>query len=119
MICPPGTVYDIIADQGATFMRTIFLKSSKKAPISLTNYTGRMHIRETVYDTDIIEAQTTANGRITIVASAGSITILIPPLDMEQIAPATYVYDLEVESPQGEVTRVVYGKFTVRPEVTK
>jgi hypothetical protein len=45
-----------------------------------------MHIRETVYDTDIIEAQTTANGRITIVASAGSITILIPPADMEAIA---------------------------------
>lgn len=114
-----GNVYDIIADQGATFLRTISLKSSKKDPVPLTNYTGRMHIRETVSDIDIIEAQTTANGRITIGESAGTITILIPPVDMEQITPGIYVYDVEIESPAGEVTRVVHGKFTVRPEVTK
>ena len=114
-----GNVYDIIADQGATFLRTIFLKSSAKDPVALTNYTGRMHIRETVSDTDIIEAQTTANGRITIGAAAGSITILIPPADMEAIVSGIYVYDVEIESPAGEVARVVHGKFTVRPEVTR
>ncbi len=114
-----GNVYDIIADQGATFLRTISLKSSKKLPVALTNYTGRMHIRETVTSTDIIEAQTTANGRITINAAAGTVTILIPPADMEEILPGTYVYDIELESPEGEVARIVHGKFTVRAEVTR
>ena len=114
-----GNVYDIIADQGATFLRTISLKSTKRLPIDLTGYTARMHIRETVSATEIIEAQTTANGRITIGASAGSITILIPPADMEEITPGTYVYDVEIESPQGEVARIVHGKFTVRAEVTR
>lgn len=114
-----GNVYDIIADQGATFLRTISLKSSKKLPVALTNYTGRMHIRETVSATEIIETQTTENGRITIGASAGTVSILIPPTDMEEITPGTYVYDVEIESPDGEVTRVVNGKFTVRAEVTR
>lgn len=114
-----GNVYDIIADQGATFLRTISLKSSAKNPVTLTNYTGRMHIRETVSAEEIIEAQTTANGRITIGAAAGTITILIPPADMEAIEPGIYVYDVEIESPTGEVTRVVHGKFTVRAEVTR
>lgn len=114
-----GNVYDITADQGATLLRTIFLKSSKKQPIALTGYTGRMHIRERVTDNEIIEAQTTQNGRIVIDAPNGSITILIPPLDMEQILPGTYVYDIEVESPQGEVARIVQGTFKVRAEVTR
>ena len=114
-----GNVYDIIADQGATFLRTISLKSSKRLPVALTGYTGRMHIREIVTSNEIIEAQTTENGRITIGASSGTITLLIPPLDMEEIDPGTYVYDVEIESPEGEVTRVVHGKFTVRPEVTR
>ena len=43
-----GNVYDIIADQGATFLRTISLKSSAKNPVTLTGYTARMHFRETV-----------------------------------------------------------------------
>lgn len=114
-----GNVYDIIADQGATFLRTISLKSSKRLPVTLANYIARMHIRETVSATEIIEAQTTANGRITIGASAGTITILIPPADMEVITPGTYVYDVEIESPAGEVARIVHGKFTVRAEVTR
>lgn len=119
MAYPQGNVYDIIADQGATFLRTISLKSSKKLPVTLTNYTGRMQIRETVTSTSIIEDQTTANGRITINAAAGTISILIPPSDMEAITPGTYVYDLEIEDADGDVTRVVHGKFTVRAEVTK
>lgn len=119
MAYPQGNVYDIIADQGATFLRTISLKSTKRLPIDLTGYTGRMHIRETVAATEIIETQTTENGRITINAANGSVTILIPPTDMEEMAPGVYVYDVELESSAGEVARIVHGKFTVRAEVTK
>lgn len=114
-----GNVYDIIADQGATFLRTISLKSSKKLPVALVGHTARMHIRETVAASDIIEVQTTENGRIVIDALSGSLTILIPPVDMEEIIPAVYVYDVEIESPEGEVARIVHGKFTVRAEVTR
>lgn len=114
-----GNVYDIIADQGATFLRSVALKSSAKNPVTLANYTGRMQIRETVSSTSIIEDQTTANGRLTINANAGTIQILIPPADMEAITPGIYVYDLELEDADGDVTRVVHGKFTVRAEVTK
>ena len=114
-----GNVYDITADQGATLLRVISLKSSKRLPVDISNYTGRMHIREKVTDNDIIESQTTENGRITIDGTAGTIQILIPPLDMEEILPGIYVYDVEIESPEGEVTRIVHGTFTVRAEVTK
>jgi hypothetical protein len=114
-----GNVYDIVADQGATLLRSISLRSSAKDPVLLTDYTGRMHIRETISSTEIIETQTTENGRITIGASTGTISVLIPPLDMEQILPGSYFYDIEIESPEGEVTRVVNGTFTVRPEVTR
>jgi hypothetical protein len=114
-----GNVYDITADQGATFLRSISLKNSAKVPVSLAGFTGRMHIREKMTAIEIIEAQTTENGRITIDEAAGTLLILIPPVDMEEIAAGIYVYDVEIESPEGEVGRVVSGTFTVRAEVTR
>jgi hypothetical protein len=62
---------------------------------------------------------TTENGYLTINESAGTVTLLIPPADMADYAAKSYVYDLEVESPTSETTRIIQGKFIVRAEVTK
>lgn len=114
-----GNVYDIVADKGAVLNRSVALKSAQRKPVDITGYTGRMHIRETIAATEIVETQTTENGRLTINGSAGEIVITIPAIEMETVDAGEYVYDLEVESPEGEVTRVIHGKFEVRPEVTR
>jgi len=114
-----GNVYDITADKGAVLTRSVALKSAQRKPVDITGYTGRMHIRETISATEIIETQTTENGRITINGTAGEILITIPGPEMETVDAGEYVYDLEIESPEGEVTRVINGKFEVRPEVTR
>jgi hypothetical protein len=31
----------------------------------------------------------------------------------------TYVYDLELEAPNGEVIRLIEGRFVITPEVTR
>lgn len=67
----------------------------------------------------IIAEYTTSNGFLTIDGTAGTVTLLIPPSDTAEFTPGTYVYDLEVESPESDTTRIIQGKFVVRAEVTK
>lgn len=70
-------------------------------------------------DLAVIAEYTTTNGYLTVNATLGSVTLLIPPANMAAYTPKSYVYDLEIESPTGETTRIVQGKFIVRAEVTR
>jgi hypothetical protein len=114
-----SNVYDILVDQGATLNRALFLKTAAKRPIPLTGYIGRMHIREYLDASIIIRTLTTENDEITINEALGRVDILLPPSDTETLEAKNYVYDLELESPDGEVTKVVSGKLTVRSEITR
>lgn len=119
-----GNVHDLITDQGSTVHQVFGIKNSARRVIELTGYTARMQVRQwDVENRDpaptVIAEYTTENGYLEINESAGSVTLLIPPADMAAYEPLSYVYDLEVESSDGEVTRIIQGKFIVRAEVTK
>jgi hypothetical protein len=111
--------YNIIADQGATFQRVLTWKDSANRPVALTGYTARMQIRETIESSTVVVSLTTENDRITLGASDGTVTLLIPAATMTELIAKKYVYDLELISPSGIVTRLVMGDFTVRREVTR
>jgi hypothetical protein len=113
-----SNVYDILVDQGATLNRALFLKTATKRAIALTGYVGRMHIREYLDSSIIVKTLTTENDEIIIDEVLGRVDIFLPPSDTETLEAKNYVYDLELESPDGEVTKVVSGKLTVRSEIT-
>jgi hypothetical protein len=119
-----GNMHDLITDQGSTVHQVFGIKNSARRVIALTGYTARMQVRQ--WDLEnrdpapiVIAEYTTENGYLTINESAGSVTLLIPPADMAAYEPKTYVYDIEIESSDGETTRIIQGKFIVRAEVTK
>jgi hypothetical protein len=111
-------VFDILVDQGATLNRALFLKDSAKRPIDLSEYTARMHIRDSVDSTNIIEVLTTENDQIVLDELDGRVDILLTPAETAALAEKSYVYDLELESPEGDVTKIISGKLTVRSEIT-
>jgi hypothetical protein len=114
------SVYNIIADQGATFLRSITLKNPAKQVVTLTGYTGRMHIRVTEDAASIISTLTTENGKLSITANTGTVNINIPAAEMEAMEPGDYAYDLELEeTATGIVTRIIQGSFKLRAEVTR
>lgn len=113
-----SNVYDILADQGATLNRALFLKNSTKRPVDVSGYIGRMHIRDYVNSSVIVKTLTTENGGITIDGLAGRVDILLKPSDTDDLGAKTYVYDLELESEEGDVTKIVSGKLTIRAEIT-
>ena len=113
-----SNVYDILVDQGATLNRALFIKTAAKSAINLTNYTGRMHIRDYKNSSTIIETLTTQNQQVTIAALLGRVDILLSPAETAALEAKKYVYDLELESPEGEVTKIISGTLTVRAEIT-
>lgn len=117
----PAGLFNLVADQGSTFSRTIVWRDPAKKPILLGGYTARMQIRPTASSSTVIKQLTTENGGITLGASNGQIVLYISDEDMANIDENKYVYDLELLGPTANtyVYKILYGNFVVRSEVTR
>lgn len=112
--------YDLVIDQGATFTRTFVYKDDDGNVIDLTDYEARMQIRAHPTSVQYVYSTTTDGGDLTITAGEGKVALEIPD-DTTQAFPAPFVgaYDIEIESPDGVVTRLVEGSVRVTPNVTR
>lgn len=108
----------LIIQQGATYTLAINVTDSAGATRDLSAYTARMQGRKG-YTSTTTEFSLTSGSGITLAAVTPNITIEIDAATTAAIsAPSTGVYDLElVNGPL--VERVLEGKFTVTPEVTR
>jgi Na+/serine symporter len=112
----PGRV-NFLCPQGSTFSRRLTYKIDD-IPVNLTGYSSRLQVRETHYDADTIVSLTSGSG-ITLGGSAGTIDILIAASATALFDAGTWVYDLEIQSTNGTIDRLVEGSFIVTPEVTR
>lgn len=112
-------IYDIYIEQGATYNQPLVWKDSSGTAVNVTGYTARMQIRKTVDASTIILTLTTENGRITVGGSNGLITLLVSAADTAALTTFCGVYDLEVISPTGVVTRLLEGQVEISKEVTR
>lgn len=88
-------------------------------PASLTGYSARMQIRETVEDTTVIHEATTTNNQIRLDNVAKTIEVLIPASVTQGFTFATAVYSLELFNSSGTVVPFLVGNLTLVPEVTR
>lgn len=109
--------YDFTAGQGETFDRTVTWKIDGTA-VNITGYTARLQIRKTHKSTSAVVSLTQASG-LTLGGSAGTIQIVISATATAALTARRYVYDLELVSSSGVVTRVLEGAFELTPEVTR
>lgn len=110
--------YNITANQGETFNFS-FTISTDGTPWNLTGYTARMQVRTTVEATTKLLDLTSADGDITLGGAAGTVAVLVSATDMAALIAGRHVYDLEVVSGGGVVSRILEGKFSVKAEVTR
>jgi len=114
-----GNQFNIDIKQGATFQLTITWKDSAGTAIDLTNYTARAQARLT-YDTSTTIFSLTSSSGITLGGAAGTIAIVIAAGTTAALAaPWSGVWDLELVSGAGIVTRLLEGTANVSPEVTR
>jgi hypothetical protein len=66
----------------------------------------------------VLISLTTENGRISLGGASGIIEINVSAADTATIT-GSGVYDLEVISPTGIVSRIIQGDFTLSQEVTR
>lgn len=111
----PGQ-HNFVCPKGTTFAKSVTYKVNKFA-VNLTGYSARMQVRETLNSPSTLVSLSTGSGMT--VSSAGVITMTISAATTAGFANGTYVYDLEIESAGGVVTRLLEGKFKVTGEVTR
>lgn len=105
--------------QGADFLYTITLYNDDETPINLTGYTFRGQARK-AYKSSKIEFSFVF-ALLNQLTDTGSFTMALPdtfyPGVME--SELSFVYDVEMVSSSGVITRVISGTVTVIPEVTR
>ena len=106
--------YNFILEQGATFTRTLTVKENNSA-MNLTGYSGAAKMRSTHDSSTVVGTFTCTISN----ASGGVITMQMTNSTTAAIEEGVYVYDIEITSGAGTVTRLMEGNVTVNPEVTR
>ena len=110
---------NFVIDQGANWFVTVVYKDSTGTAINLTGYTAALQIRDTYADSTTDLSLTSPSGGITITGATGTIAITATAAQTAAIAAGSYVYDLEITSSGGIVTRLIQGQISLSPQVTR
>jgi hypothetical protein len=110
---------DYAFEQGATLNRRLIWKDSNGVVINLTGYTARMQVRQSVSSAVKLMDLTTENGGIVLGGSAGTVDIKATAAAMAAMTWKRGVYDIELISADGTVTRLLSGDVELVPEVTR
>lgn len=89
------------------------------APVDLTGYTARMQVREKLNSTTTLLDLTTENLGITINNNTKTIAIDVADTITATLSFRSATYSLEVISPLGIVTTLMYGNVYLNKEVTR
>jgi hypothetical protein len=121
-------LYDIEVDAGANYAKQ-FTWLSGGVTVDLTGFTARLKAK-TAFDGSEVISLTNGAG-LTLGGNAGTINVAITAAVTTNIASVArgtaindgreglrYIYDLEIVSAAGQVTRLLQGEFRVYTEVT-
>lgn len=114
--------HDFETGQGETFTTVVTWEIGPDAdnmePVDITGYTARMQLRKKHNSPDAAISLTDEDG-LELGGAAGTVAVTIAAALSSAIAPIKYVYDIELEAPDGAVKRLLAGTLTFTPEVSK
>ena len=106
--------YNFTLEQGTTFVRSLTLQENGEA-MNLTNYTVASQMRSTHDSSTVVGTFICAVQN----ATGGVIQMTMTSSATGAIEEGIYVYDIEITSGAGSVTRILQGKVTLTPQVTR
>ena len=110
--------YNLIVNQGETFSRSFTYKTGGNL-VDLSTHTGRMQIRNSYDAPTTLVDLTSSAGDITLSALGKIVVTIASSVTTVLTAPDTGVYDLEIITSAGAVTRLIQGNVSITPEVTR
>ena len=110
---------DLEITQGESWSKSFTVIGDDGLPVAFTSATAAMQVRESAGGT-LLVTLTTANSRISLGATDGSVVLSLPAGVTTDLAPAGWdaVYDLEITLSDSRVLKPARGKIIVTPEVT-
>lgn len=111
--------YSFTLNQGTDLSVPFVLKNKDQTPVDLSGSKIAMQLRKFTSDSEAIDTLTTANDRIKIEPEKGRFVCIFPHENTEKYPVIDLVYDIELVSSGGLITRIVEGSITVIPEVTR
>jgi len=105
--------YNIVAEQGATFNLNFTIATDGVA-LNLTGYTFAMQVRRSTNSSTTLLSLTSAT-----MTSVGTVAVTVSAATMNDVPAGRWVYDIELTSSGGEVTRYLEGRFIVKAQVTQ
>jgi hypothetical protein len=101
-------------EAGATFSTEITVNDATGQALNLSNYLTRSQMRKSYYST------TSTDFTLTVIdADNGIIKMAMDAPTTANLRAGRYVYDVEIESDDGTISRIFEGIVTVLPNVTR
>ena len=110
-----GAVANLYIDQGSTFSTTVYVKNDDETAFDLTAHTAAGQIHKSYSTSTKVDFTL----EIADPATLGQINASLTATQTATLEEGRYVYDIEVTSTSGTVTRVLEGIITVSPQVTR
>jgi hypothetical protein len=105
--------YNIVADQGATFNFNFRVETDDVA-WNLSDYAFAMQVRRSTSSDTVLLNITSAT-----MTSLGAVSVTVTAATMNTLPAGRWVYDVELTSSGGQVTRILEGRFIVKAQVTQ
>jgi hypothetical protein len=118
----PAGKYNLEIEQGATFTKSFTVKQPGGTPVDLTGYTVRMMARANYDDPAPLITLSTISPPAGITLTdpdGGQFQIALTAAQTAALNFSKILYDLEIVSGAGVVTRLLEGSVTLIKEVTK
>lgn len=109
-------IYKMLLAQGATFNLALTYRDPAGALIDLTGYSAVLRAAVSKGEVPVLQAST-GNGQIVIEGALGVVMLDLPAALTVTLAPGQYVYQLDLTSPGGQVTRLLEGALLVDGQV--
>ena len=111
-----AAIANLTVDQGTSFTSDVTVKDANGNAFDLTGYTANAKMAKGFAST---RTRTTITTKIAADATTGVVTLSLSSTITAGLDAERYVYDLEItQTSSGNVTRVIEGIITVRPQVS-
>ena len=109
-----ATVSNLYVDQGAFYRTYVTVANTDGTPLDLTGFTAASQMRKSYASSTVYNFTSSIYN-----ASQGKVRLQLTNTQSEAIPAGRWLYDVEIRSPSGAVTRVVEGIVTVNPQITQ
>lgn len=105
---------NLTVDQGTDFEASVEVTDVNGEGVELTSYTYYGQVRKTYRSLTAVDFNITLDP-----FDSSSLIISLSADQTNAMKPGRYVYDVEVVSTSGQVTRVIEGQLELTPSVTR